>query len=80
MDLQRRKLQFVQEFLRLAHDNIIEKFEKMLQQERKRIVEQDISPMTMDQYEQRINNASDDLKNNRVTTAKKLKNEIASWK
>ena len=80
MDLQTRKLQFIQEFLRLANDNIIEKFEKMLQQERKRIVEQDISPMTMNQYEQRINNASDDLKNNRVTTAKKLKKEIASWR
>jgi len=52
----------------------------MLQQERKKIVEQDISPMTMNQYEQRINNANDDLKNNRVTTAKKLKKEIASWK
>ncbi|MEI7981913.1 MAG: hypothetical protein WCI71_09670 [Bacteroidota bacterium] len=80
MDLQTRKLQFIQEFLRLANDNIIEKFEKLLQQERKRIVEQDISPMTMNQYEQRINNASDDLKNNRVTTAKKLKKEIASWR
>jgi hypothetical protein len=80
MDLQTRKLQFIQEFLRLANDSIIEKFEKMLQQERKKIVEQDISPMTLAQYEQRINNAIDDLKNNRVTTAKKLKKEIASWK
>ena len=80
MDLQTRKLHFIQEFLRLANDSIIEKFEKMLQQERKKIVEQDISPMTLAQYEQRIDNASDDLKNNRVTTAKKLKKEIASWK
>lgn len=80
MDIQTRKLQFIQEFLRLANDSIIEKFEKMLQQERKKIVEQDISPMTLAQYEQRINNAIDDLKNNRVTTAKKLKKEIASWK
>ena len=80
MDPQTRKLHFIQEFLRLADDSIIEKFEKMLQQERKKIVEQDISPMTLAQYEQRIDNASDDLKNNRVTTAKKLKKEIASWK
>lgn len=80
MDLHTRKLQFIQEFLRLANDSIIEKFEKMLQQERKKIVERDISPMTLAQYEQRINNAIDDLKNNRVTTAKKLKKEIASWK
>lgn len=80
MDIQTRKLHFIQEFLRLANDSIVEKFEKILQQERKRIVEQEISPMTMAEYEQRIDNALDDLDNNRVTTAKKLKKEIASWK
>ena len=32
--------------------------------------------MTLAEYEQRIDNALDDLKNNRVTTAKKLKKEI----
>ena len=80
MDIQTRKLHFIQEFLRLANENIIEKFEKLLQQERKKIIEKDISPMTLVQYEQRINNAKSDLMNNRVTTAKKLKKEISSWK
>ena len=72
MDIQTRKLHFIQEFLRLANENIIEKFEKLLQQERKKIVEKDISPMTLAQYEQRINNAKSDLMNNRVTTANKI--------
>lgn len=80
MDLQTRKLHFIQEFLRLANGSIIEKFEQLLQQERKKIVEQEISPMTLAQYDQRIDNAIDDLKNNRVKTAKKLKKEITSWK
>ena len=80
MDLQTRKLYFIQEFLRLANDGIIEKFEKVLQQERKKIVEKDISPMTLAEYEQRIDHAKNDLKNNRVTTAKKLKKEITSWR
>ena len=80
MDLQSRKLHFIQEFLRLANASILEKFEQMLQQERKKIVEQDISPMTLAQYDKRIDTAIDDLKNNRVTNAKKLKKEITSWK
>lgn len=80
MDLQSRKLHFIQEFLRLANDSITEKFEKMLQQERKKIVEEEISPMTLAQYEQRVDNAVDDFKNNRVTTTKKLKKEISTWK
>ncbi|OFX32214.1 MAG: hypothetical protein A2X08_08290 [Bacteroidetes bacterium GWA2_32_17] len=80
MDLQTRKLNFIQEFLRHANDSIIEKFEKMLLQERKKIVEKEIYPMTLAQYEQRIDNAIDDYKNNRVTTAKELKKEISTWK
>ena len=80
MDIQTRKLHFIQEFLRFANDSIIEKFEKILRQERKKIIEKEISPMTITEYEQRIDNALEDLKNNRVTTAKNLKKEIASWK
>lgn len=80
MDLQSRKLHIIQEFLRLANDSIVDKFEKMLEQERKSIVEQDISPMTLAQYEQKIEHAIDDLKNNRVMTAKKLKKDITTWK
>jgi len=80
MDLQTRKIHFIQEFLRTANSNILEKFEKMLRQERKRMYEEEVKPMTLDQYEKRIDSALDDYKNNRVTNAKKLKKEIASWK
>jgi len=80
MDLQTRKIHFIQEFLRIANDGVVEKFEKMLQKERKKIDDPDISPMTMDQYEKRIDLALDDLDNNRVTAAKKLKKDISSWK
>ena len=79
MDLQTRKIHFIQEFLRVANDGVVEKFEKMLQKERKKIDDPDISPMTMDQYEKRIDLVLDDLDNNRVTAAKKLKKDISSW-
>ncbi len=79
MDLQTRKLYFIQDFLRLANESLIDKFEKVLQQERKKNVEKDISPMTLAEYEQRVENAKSDLKNNRVTSAKKLKKVITSW-
>ena len=80
MDLQTRKLNFIQDFLRLANDSIIEKFEKILLQERKKNIKKEISPMTLAEYEKRIDYALDDLKNNRVTTAKKLKKDIETWK
>ena len=80
MDLQTRKIHFIQEFLRTANSSILEKFEDMLRQERKKMYEKEIKPMTLGQYEQRIDKAIDDFKNNKVTNAKKLKKEITSWK
>jgi hypothetical protein len=80
MDLQTRKIHFIQEFLRTANSNILEKFEKMLRQERKKMYENDVKPMTIDEYEKRIDLAIDDYKNNRLSSTKKLKNDIASWK
>lgn len=80
MDLQTRKIHFIQEFLRTANSNILEKFEKMLRQERKKMYEGEVKPMTNDQYEKRIDLAIDDYKNNRLSSTKKLKNDIASWK
>jgi len=39
MDIQTRKLHFIQDFLRLANDNILDKFEKMLAQEREKKIQ-----------------------------------------
>ena len=80
MNIQYRKLHFIQEFIRLADINLLNKFEKMLKEEREKMFEAEIKPMTMKQYEQRVDSAIDDFKNNRVTTGRKLKKDIATWK
>ena len=80
MDLQYRKLSFIQEFIKLTDINLLDKFEKLLQQERKKMYEAELKPMSMKEYERRIDKGIDDYKQNRLTTAKKLKKEIASWK
>ncbi len=70
MDLQTRKIHFIQEFLRTANSSILEKFEKMLRQERKKMYEEEVKPITLDQYEKRIDSALDDYKNKRVLMLK----------
>ena len=80
MDIQSRKIQFIQEFLKYANVNILDKFEEMLKQERKREFEKEIKPMTLKEYELRVETAFKDVKNNRVKRAKTLKDEIATWK
>lgn len=80
MDLQSRKIQFIQEFLKYANTNILDKFEEMLKQEREKEFEKEIEPMTLKEYEHRIDKAFKDVKNNRIKSARQLKKEIATWK
>lgn len=80
MDIQTRKLDFIQDFLKYANNSILDKFEALLKQEREKEFEQEIKPMTLKQYEQSIDKALNDVEHNRVKSARALKNEIATWK
>lgn len=80
MDFQTRKIQFIQEFLKYANSSVLDKMEDLLRQERNKEFEKEIKPMTLEEYEHRIESAFEDVKNNRVGSAKQLKNEIATWK
>lgn len=79
MDLQTRKLQFIQEFLRTANSNMLDKFEKLLRQERKKSYDDALNPMTQEEYIHRIEEAVKDYKNNKVSNVRKLKKDIESW-
>jgi len=75
MDLQSRKIQFIQEFLKYANTNILDQFEEMLKHEREKVFEKEIEPMTLKEYELRVEKAIEDVKSNRVKSARKLKQE-----
>jgi len=80
MNIQTRKISFVQDFLKISNDQTIEKFEKLLKSERKKYIESEIKPMSVKDYEKRIQKSIDDVKNGRIRSAKSVKKEIASWK
>ncbi len=80
MDLQTRKLHFIQDFLKYANSGILDKFEEMLKLERVKTFEKEIKPMTISQYEDRIAKAIEDSANNKVKSAHTLKKELATWK
>ncbi len=80
MDLQTRKLQFIQEFLRINSEEIINKLDMFMHDERKKIHEQELKPMSLDQFNEMINRSEDDFVNDRVIEAKDLKDEIVKWK
>ncbi|RZJ98552.1 MAG: hypothetical protein EOO46_24995 [Flavobacterium sp.] len=79
MDLQARKIHFVQEFLRLNNEKLIAKFEQILTTEKKKLYAEGISPMSMAEFNQQIENAEDDALNGRVKDISELDREIDSW-
>jgi ribosomal protein L29 len=80
MDIQTRKLHFIEDFLRYANSSILEKFEQILRQEREKELSKEIKPMTLTQYEHRIHKAIEDMEEGKVKSVKSLKKEIATWK
>ena len=79
MDLQTRKISFVQEFLSIESEEIISRLEKYLKKEKKINIDKEFSPMTMEEFHNRINQSMQDSKAGRVIEAKKILQEIKKW-
>ena len=79
MDLQSRKLNFIQEFLRLKNEDLINKLERLLRSEKQKQFEENLNPMSLDEFNQIIDSAEKDSISNNVTPARDLKKEIDSW-
>ena len=80
MDLQTRKIQFIQEILRLKNQEILDKLEKILHTERKKAAEKEITPMTPEEFNALIDEAEKDSENNRLYHTREILNDIDTWK
>jgi hypothetical protein len=80
MDLQVRKIQFVQEFLILDSEQIMDVLENVLKSEKKKLYKSQPKPFTLAEFNQMIDQAESDVANNRMRTIHELKTEIQSWK
>lgn len=79
MDLETRKISFVQEFLRLQNEEIVSGLENLLRKRKTELIEQNLKPMSMEQYDAEIDQAMDDSENGRMIKATDLKNKIKKW-
>ena len=78
MDLQTRKINFVQEFLKLQNEELILRLENLLKKEYKN--ETGIIPMSTEEFNIRIEQSLDDSRSGRLTGTDDLLNEIEGWK
>jgi hypothetical protein len=77
MDLQTRKLNFIQDFLKLESESAISSFEKLLQKEIQNNLE--LKQLTMKEFQMRIDQSTEDSDNGRLTEISKLISEIEKW-
>lgn len=78
MDLQSRKIEFVQEFLKLQSEEAISRLEKLLRIE-KRWEGNRLEPMTVQEFNARIDKSMGDSKNGKLTEVNDLLEEIEKW-
>ena len=80
MDIQTRKINFVQEFLRLRNIKLIEKLEKILLEDKAKDYEANLKPMSIDSFNKMIDKSVEDAKQGNIVNARELKDSVKKWK
>lgn len=75
MDLQSRKIEFVQEFLKIQSEEVISRFENILRKEK----QERFNTMTIQEFNLRIDKSMEDSKNGKLIEASELKAKIEKW-
>lgn len=80
MDIQTRKLNFIQEFLKIQNEEVVSQFEKLLNKEKSNITDRDLSPMSIEEFNKRIDMSLADSQNDNITEINDLLDEISKWR
>ncbi len=72
MDLQTRKIEFIQEFLKLQSEDVISQLENLLKKKIKTAEEEHFKPMSIEEFNGAIDRSEDDFKNNKFKTSTQL--------
>ena len=78
MDLQTRKIAFVQDFLKLESEKVIVQFEKLLQKQTDSNAT--LEPMNVADFQKRIKQSLSDSSEGKLTSSEHFLEEIAEWK
>lgn len=79
MNLETRKISFVQEFLRLQNEEIVIVLEKLLHKHKTELIDNEMKPMTIEQFNSNIDQSEEDFKNGRIISASDLKAKVEKW-
>ncbi len=72
MNLETRKLSFIQEFLRLQNEEVISRLENILRKDKKNSDDRILEPMTQNELNNRIDKSESDFENKRYKSSSEL--------
>lgn len=80
MDLQARKLEFIEEYIRLADEKIVLKFEKLLRSEKEKAATLSLQPLTQTELDNMIEESETDIIGGNVLSHNAVKHLVTSWR
>lgn len=80
MDIQTRKLNIIEELLRVRSEKLIEKLERTLREEKVDNYETNLKPMSLEEFHETVNKSLNDARQGRVVGTKELKDISKQWK
>ena len=79
MDLQTRKIEFLKEFLKVQNEEVISLLEKILQKENKNPDSENFKPMSIEEFNTRIDKSISDSESGRLIKSSDLKAKMEKW-
>ncbi|SDH07632.1 hypothetical protein [Psychroflexus sediminis] len=72
MNLEARKLEFIQEFLKLQNEEVVSRLENLLRKEKNVSDLRTFEPMTQEELDKRMDQSESDFENNRFKSSSEL--------
>ncbi|NRS87107.1 hypothetical protein HNQ02_000007 [Flavobacterium sp. 7E] len=79
MDLQSRKISFVQEFLSIESEELISRFENLLKNKNTAFKNTELNSMTISELNRRIDQSEEDSSKGKLTEMEDFLDEIEKW-
>ncbi|OQX97248.1 MAG: hypothetical protein B6I20_13045 [Bacteroidetes bacterium 4572_117] len=79
MDLQSRKIAFVQEFLKIQNEDLVAYLEKTLDESKKIFIKSNLQPMSIEEFNNRIDQSMKNSQDEKLTEMNILFEEIQKW-
>ena len=79
MNLEARKISFIEEFVKMQNEDIISSLVQLLKKRKAESIEDNLKPISIEELNERIDKSMEDSQNGNLVEDKDLKSIIDKW-